>query len=54
MSNTKKNISIILDLVGNRKCADCASLVDEDTGWASLNLGVVMCIHCALHVFTKK
>ena len=47
MSNTKQNICTILDLKGNRKCADCASLVDEVTGWASLNLGVVMCIQCA-------
>ena len=47
MSNTSKNIEIILDLPGNRECADCGSLVDKDTGWASLNLGVVMCIQCA-------
>eukprot|EP01083_Nonionella_stella_P144352 450585_1 len=47
MSNTKLNIQKILDLPGNRKCADCASMVDQDTGWASLNLGVVMCIQCA-------
>ena len=47
MSNTKKNIEIILDLPGNRACADCAALCDQDTGWASLNLGVVMCIQCA-------
>lgn len=47
MSNTLKNIQIILDLPGNRKCADCGDELDEDTGWASLNLGVVMCIQCA-------
>eukprot|EP01083_Nonionella_stella_P247617 858274_1 len=47
MTNTKQNIDTILNLPGNRQCADCASLVDKETGWASLNLGVVMCIQCA-------
>ena len=42
-----QNIARILGLPGNNKCADCNSLVDKDTGWASLNLGVTLCIQCA-------
>ena len=29
---------------GNRFCADCGS---DDSTWASVNLGVFLCIHCA-------
>ena len=47
MSNAQENIEIILNLPGNSRCADCAAVCDKDTGWASLNLGVVMCIECA-------
>lgn len=43
----KHNIELILKLPGNRSCADCGCNVDADSGWASINLGVVICIQCA-------
>lgn len=49
MATARENIQTILDLPGNRCCADCGDVTNQDTGWASLNLGVVMCIHCAGH-----
>lgn len=30
--------------VGNRQCADCANM---DPDWASLNLGILLCIECS-------
>jgi hypothetical protein len=32
-------------LPGNRACADCGS--DEDVVWASVNLGLLLCIGCS-------
>jgi hypothetical protein len=37
-------MSLILAVPGNRTCADCSSSVVE---WASMNLGLVVCIKCS-------
>ena len=33
-----------LDIPGNRKCADCSS---KSPKWASINLGIMLCIECS-------
>jgi len=40
----KKVLASLLQLPGNRICADCNVLHPE---WASVNLGVFICIHCS-------
>lgn len=37
-------MTLILNVPGNRTCADCSSSVVE---WASVNLGLVLCIECS-------
>lgn len=36
--------TVILAVPGNEKCADCGAL---DPKWASINLGITLCIECA-------
>ena len=40
----KRIIAKIRALPGNDKCCDCKS---SDPEWLSVNLGVLMCIHCS-------
>ena len=37
----------VADLPANRKCVDCAEPIDKVTAWASINLGVFICIDCS-------
>lgn len=37
-------IKTILKVPGNKQCADCSS---TDVQWASINLGIVLCIECS-------
>uniref|UniRef100_A0AC34F324 Arf-GAP with coiled-coil, ANK repeat and PH domain-containing protein n=1 Tax=Panagrolaimus sp. ES5 TaxID=591445 RepID=A0AC34F324_9BILA len=39
-----KNFAKVLSLPGNNKCADCGN---PETGWASINLGILICIECS-------
>merc|ERR1719354_322963 len=41
---TKKELDKLRRLPENRTCADCGT---EPTVWASVNLGVFLCIRCA-------
>ncbi|ETO30500.1 hypothetical protein RFI_06620 [Reticulomyxa filosa] len=41
------NIERIMGLPGNMCCGDCGEKLNKDIGWASLNLGIVLCIKCA-------
>lgn len=40
----EKPIDILRKVSGNDKCADCGK---PDPDWASLNLGVLICIECS-------
>lgn len=41
-----------LEVLGNDKCADCSSLNPK---WASINLGILLCIDCSgLHRYTVQ
>lgn len=40
----RRAYKIILDMPGNNACADCGAL---DPKWASINLGITLCIDCA-------
>ncbi|KAL5717353.1 ADP-ribosylation factor GTPase-activating protein agd3 [Ranunculus cassubicifolius] len=42
--NVEKPIDVLRRVPGNDRCADCGSL---DPDWASLNLGVLICIECS-------
>jgi hypothetical protein len=37
----------VADLPQNRKCVDCSDVIDKATAWASINLGVFICIECS-------
>lgn len=39
-----KPVNVLKRLPGNDKCADCGALEPD---WASLNLGVLICIECS-------
>ena len=41
---TAKEIEKLRKMSGNDKCADCGA---SDPDWASLNLGILICQHCA-------
>lgn len=46
-SPTKSELSvqeILLNVSGNKRCADCDA---EDPEWASINLGILICIECS-------
>ncbi|KAI7687076.1 Arf-GAP with coiled-coil, ANK repeat and PH domain-containing protein 2 [Sarcoptes scabiei] len=43
-SFSKNEISKILSIPGNEKCADCGC---PDPVWASINLGITLCIECS-------
>jgi hypothetical protein len=46
-SKTKKQLDNLRRQAANRRCADCGS---EPTVWASVNLGIFLCIRCgSLH-----
>lgn len=40
----KRAYKIILDIPGNDRCADCGA---QEPKWASINLGITLCIECA-------
>eukprot|EP00262_Sarcandra_glabra_P012331 TRINITY_DN3151_c0_g1_i1.p1 TRINITY_DN3151_c0_g1~~TRINITY_DN3151_c0_g1_i1.p1 ORF type:complete len:466 (+),score=66.46 TRINITY_DN3151_c0_g1_i1:176-1399(+) len=42
--NHEKPIDVLRRVHGNDKCADCGS---SDPDWASLNLGILVCIECS-------
>lgn len=44
MVKTEKPIDVLTRVLGNEKCADCGA---PEPDWASLNLGVLMCIECS-------
>lgn len=37
-------VTTLAPIPGNDKCADCAA---ADTEWASINLGILLCIGCS-------
>lgn len=39
-----KNFAKVLSLPGNNRCADCGN---PETGWVSINLGILICIECS-------
>lgn len=39
-----KPIDVLTKVLGNEKCADCGA---PEPDWASLNLGVLICIECS-------
>lgn len=41
---TERPVDALKNVPGNDKCADCGS---PDPDWASLNLGVLICIECS-------
>lgn len=41
---TEKPIDVLRKVCGNDKCADCGAYEPD---WASLNLGVLVCIECS-------
>lgn len=41
---SEKPIDILRKVAGNHKCADCGA---PDPDWASLNLGLLICIECS-------
>ncbi|XP_015570576.1 ADP-ribosylation factor GTPase-activating protein AGD3 [Ricinus communis] len=43
-SNAEKPIDVLRRVCGNDKCADCGA---PEPDWASLNLGVLVCIECS-------
>ncbi|KAH0850083.1 hypothetical protein HID58_095821 [Brassica napus] len=44
MMKTEKPIDVLTRVLGNEKCADCGA---PEPDWASLNLGVLICIECS-------
>jgi Arf-GAP with coiled-coil, ANK repeat and PH domain-containing protein len=44
MMKPEKPIDLLRRVVGNNNCADCGS---AEPDWASLNLGVLLCIECS-------
>lgn len=44
MTKTEKPIDVLTRVLGNEKCADCGA---PEPDWASLNLGVLICIECS-------
>lgn len=40
----EKPIDVLRKVCGNDKCADCGK---PDPDWASLNLGILICIECS-------
>lgn len=43
-SSAEKPIDVLQRVCGNDKCADCGA---PEPDWASLNLGVLVCIECS-------
>lgn len=43
-NKTEKPIDVLRRVCGNDKCADCGA---SEPDWASLNLGVLVCIECS-------
>lgn len=43
-SKSEKPICVLARVPGNNKCADCGA---PEPDWASLNLGVLICIECS-------
>lgn len=43
-SKSKRSAKQILLIPGNEKCCDCGS---PDPKWASINLGITLCISCS-------
>ena len=43
-TKSEKPIDILREVSGNDKCADCGK---PDPDWASLNLGILICIECS-------
>lgn len=44
MVKTEKPIDVLTRVLGNERCADCGA---PEPDWASLNLGVLICIECS-------
>ncbi|XP_010547791.1 PREDICTED: ADP-ribosylation factor GTPase-activating protein AGD1-like isoform X2 [Tarenaya hassleriana] len=44
MTKNEKPIDVLIRVPGNEQCADCGS---PEPDWASLNLGVLICIECS-------
>ncbi|VVB17648.1 unnamed protein product [Arabis nemorensis] len=44
MAKTEKPIDVLTRVLGNERCADCGA---PEPDWASLNLGVLICIECS-------
>lgn len=43
-NKSEKPIEVLRRVIGNDKCADCGA---PEPDWASLNLGVLVCIECS-------
>ena len=43
-TRNEKPVDALKKIVGNDKCADCSA---PDPDWASLNLGLLICIECS-------
>jgi Arf-GAP/coiled-coil/ANK repeat/PH domain-containing protein len=43
-ASAEKPIDVLQRVCGNDKCADCGA---PEPDWASLNLGVLVCIECS-------
>lgn len=43
-NKSEKPIDVLRRVIGNDKCADCGA---SEPDWASLNLGVLVCIECS-------
>lgn len=43
-TKSEKPIDVLRKVIGNDKCADCGA---PEPDWASLNLGVLVCIECS-------
>eukprot|EP00965_Chrysotila_dentata_P042092 1396470-Pleurochrysis_carterae.AAC.4 len=43
----EKRLGMLLKIELNNVCADCANAINLHNAWASVNLGVFLCIGCA-------